>query len=507
MIYVFSTPVESFEIGMAYTVLNSETEEFFTLYFTRLPLSYIETEEEIEDEPSKLGYLKIVESNGTVTENIIGVEYRGTSTQLYPKKSLKVEFWADETGEETVDVKVLSLRSDDDVNLQAMYVEPLFFLGKTNFEIWKSFHTIYYKDQEPNAYSGIDMEYTEMFINGSYCGVYAYCERMDRKQLKLKKHNGQIRGELYKGDAYGPITLFQFLPEYDNTSTLWGGYEYRHPKEEINWANLYDFADFVINSPDEEFYANYAQKMHVPTMVDYFVFMNVLRAVDNFANNTYLARYKEGEPYFYAPWDLDNSYGNGWDLSYDPNFRGVLYGNDMYVRMARDCSEGGFSDQVKARWNETKNTVFSKEAIMNMFMENYNYLKSNGVYERDYIAWSNDNALNEEFLDLMSDWIENRWLELDYQFNRDCLPLDLPEFLFSSIEVYPNPAKNFFYITGDGLKGASLAVYDFSGKKLLNKKLNGTEEKIYLPVLSNGVYAVRIETFQGVFFKKLIVRN
>lgn len=492
---------------MAYTVLNSETEEFFTLYFTRLPLSYIETEEEIEDEPSKLGYLKIVESNGTVTENIIGVEYRGTSTQLYPKKSLKVEFWADETGEETVDVKVLSLRSDDDVNLQAMYVEPLFFLGKTNFEIWKSFHTIYYKDQEPNAYSGIDMEYTEMFINGSYCGVYAYCERMDRKQLKLKKHNGQIRGELYKGDAYGPITLFQFLPEYDNTSTLWGGYEYRHPKEEINWANLYDFADFVINSPDEEFYANYAQKMHVPTMVDYFVFMNVLRAVDNFANNTYLARYKEGEPYFYAPWDLDNSYGNGWDLSYDPNFRGVLYGNDMYVRMARDCSEGGFSDQVKARWNETKNTVFSKEAIMNMFMENYNYLKSNGVYERDYIAWSNDNALNEEFLDLMSDWIENRWLELDYQFNRDCLPLDLPEFLFSSIEVYPNPAKNFFYITGDGLKGASLAVYDFSGKKLLNKKLNGTEEKIYLPVLSNGVYAVRIETFQGVFFKKLIVRN
>ena len=75
----------------------------------------------------------------------------------------------------------------------------------------------------------MSQENVELVINNEYRGVYTLSERVDRKQLKLRKYeNGSIRGELYKGVGWGASTNTS-LPEYDNKKILWGGQENKYP--------------------------------------------------------------------------------------------------------------------------------------------------------------------------------------------------------------------------------------------------------------------------------------
>src|SRR5690606_26300399 len=363
--YTFSVPVQTIEVGMPYSVIHSGNEQTYTLYFTELPLVYINTPYTIVDSPKVWASFRLTENNGNSISSDIGIEYRGGFSQTLLKKSMEIEFWEDNTGEETVDYSLLGMRSDDDWNLQAMYNEPLRFLSKTNNDLWRLFHTVYYIDEEPEAVNGIKMTYSELFINGEYRGVYAVSEKIDRKQLKLKNHNGSIRGELYKGDTWG-ATTFTSLPPYDNTSDYWGGWEYKHPEEEINWSNLYDFTNFVINGNDIDFYAQYQDKLQVDNMVDYFIFLNVLRATDNTGKNLYLAKYTTNEPYFYVPWDLDGTFGIIWDGSQENITTGLLT-NGLYNRLWTDCQNNGFREKLQARWNSVKQTIFNHDFLMNMF--------------------------------------------------------------------------------------------------------------------------------------------
>src|SRR5690606_26557681 len=104
---------------------------------------------------------------------------------------------------------------------------------------------------EPNAVTGVAMEYAELFVNGSYQGIYALSERIDRKQLKLKKYNGSIRGQLYQGVSWGAPT-FSFAPPYNDSLRSWSGFEYKYPTEVTEWFFLHEFVDFVINAPEGE---------------------------------------------------------------------------------------------------------------------------------------------------------------------------------------------------------------------------------------------------------------
>ena len=100
----------------------------------------------------------------------------------------------------TRDVSLLGMRDDDDWNLQAMFNEPLRIRNRSCFEIWDNIYTLPYKEEEPDAVAGIKMKYSDLFLNNEYLGIFAVGERIDRKQLKLKKYkDGSIRGELYKG--------------------------------------------------------------------------------------------------------------------------------------------------------------------------------------------------------------------------------------------------------------------------------------------------------------------
>lgn len=504
--YNFEVAYQTIEVGIPYKIINTSDNKVYQLYFTELPLINITTNGIIVDEPDVSGKFKLVDTDNNVLISNIGIQYRGGFSQSLPKKSLEVNFWTDETGNEKHDVSLLGLHSDDGFNLQAMYNEALRFHSKTNNDLWKLIHKPYYINKESEAVSGIEMKYAELFLNGQYRGIYCVGEKVNRKLLKLKKYNQGIKGELYKGDDWGESVLFNSLLPYNNSSLRWGGFEYKHPKDLTDWTNLANLVDFVVNETDSNFFNEYKSKFNIDNAVDYFIFLNLIRATDNKGKNLYVAKYNTNEPYFYVPWDLDGTFGTIWNGQHQ-NITNDLQKNGFYNRLLQDCSTDGFREKLELRWTELRGTLLQHSNLMNMLVGNYNTLNRNGVYERESIAWP-DFSPDAGEIDYISDWLTNRLSYLDSEFSKDCINLDTETFnKLSQTILYPNPTSDIINISFVESDDYQVYVYDNSGKLLLKSNSKDIQDKISLKHLSNGVYYIKIVDSQNKIIIKRILKE
>ena len=471
--------------------------ETYKLFRTAMPIITIATDGPIVNSPAVHGTISVADTDGNVIEMHAGFKIRGTSSQQYDKKSYRVELWADATGSTMMDTTFLGLRSDDDWNLEALWAQPLRLRDKVANELWMEMHQLYYQELEPDARSGVRMEYADVFVNGSYVGIYALSERMDRKQLELKKFNGENRGLLYKGNGSGAPT-FESLPAYDNTLGTWDNYEWVYPNEaeaSYDWSHLYSFTNFVMNASDNVFYAQYSAQFDKGNAIDYYLFINVLQAMDNMGRNLFLARYKKTGPYFYLPWDLDAVWGLDTDGKPTNNANGLM-SNGFYDRLIHDCTNNGFVASAQTRYNALRNTVLTKEHIMQLVQNQYNALLENGAYDREHEAWP-DFTLDESQLTYMSNWLEARFNYLDAEINAACgtwgiedpEPVERPT---QTVEVFPNPAKDRINIHFAEACEASVRLYDMTGRLVYSNATSSNTFVIPTQGLSKGIYTLLI---------------
>jgi hypothetical protein len=502
----FLAPVTNLEFGQDYSVFIPSLNTRFALYFTQLPIISIATNNTIVDEPDVLATFKMIESDQHYLESYIGIQIRGGWTQTLPKKSMEIEFWTDTTGNETQDFSLLGMVNDDDWNLQAMFNEPLRIRSKTNNDLWRMINKLHYQDEEPEAINGIRMKYVELFINNEYRGLYCLGEKVNRKQLKLKKHNGNIRGELYKGIAWGAST-FTSAPPFDNNFLEWSGFEYKHPEEEIDWTNLYELVDFVINASNQDFYEGYKNEFELNNLVDYYIFLNLLRATDNTGKNIYIAKYTFDAPYFYVPWDLDGTFGTIWDGS-NENITNDLLSNGFYDRLNHDCAPDGFRERLKNKWLALRSNGITQDSLMSLFTLNHDYLKANGIYDREQLAWK-EYVYQDTDLDYMSNWITNRLAYLDVKFTEECKPSSTNE---TSVEpkhfiLYPNPTSDLIYLKSSQIEEYNASVYNNLGQLVLYKTFHSTKNSISLKNLQQGIYHVKLEHSKGSEIHRIILRE
>lgn len=500
--YFFKHSLSTVEIGVPYEVANLN-ETSYTLYFTQLPLVNISTPHVIVDEPRVFAEFILSEPNGNITHSNIGIEYRGGWSQTFPKKSLRIEFWKDINGQETRDVSLLGMRNDDDWNLQALFNEPLRIRSKTSNELWKKVHTLYYHEQESDAVNGIQMEYVELFIKGEYRGVYALSERVDRKQLQLKKYDYEMRGELYKAVNWGVPTLTS-LPDFTNSELYWDGFEYKYPEEETDWINLYGFVDFVVNEKNHYFFSVYPTIFEINNAVDYFIFLNLLRANDNRGKNIYIARYDQGEPYFYVPWDLDGVFGTMWRGDKDNKTNDIL-SNGLYDRLIQDCNEKGFHSGLTTRWNNLRKNEISHQNIMDMFLKNFNFLYENGVYERETKAWG-EYYMDENQLVYISEWLTARLTFLDEEFNKPCVPHDNSGDEDEFFAIFPNPATDYLHVDiKAGIIPFELKIFNSLGQIVFSETLKKKSQTLHLSHFQSGMYYVMVQNQNFSKTHKLVV--
>lgn len=485
--------------GMKPTKESMEVKgETYTYYRSEMPLITITTDGPIVNSPAVHGLINVTDADGNVITMHAGFKIRGTSSQQYDKKSYRVELWADETGAEMADTTFLGLRSDDDWNLEAMWAQPLRLRDKVANELWMEMYRLPYAENEPDARPGIRMVYADLFINDEYLGVYALTERMDRKQLGLRKYNGDIRGALYKGNGPGAPT-FDSLPMYDNTQDTWDNYEWVYPNESdtaIDWNHLYSFTNFVMNASDNVFYSQYAAQFDKDNAIDYYLFINSVMAMDNMGRNLFVARYKKSSTYMYLPWDLDAIWGLDTDGNKTYNTAG-LKTNGFFDRLMQDCNDYGFVATAQTRYNALRNDILTTEHIMEMVQNQYDALVESGAYEREHEAWP-EYTVNEGQLDYMRDWLDDRFNYLDWVINAGCgtwgteapeapEPVEGPNQI---VEVFPNPAKGRINVCFSESCEASVRLYDMTGRLVYSNASNTQAFVISTQGLSQGVYTL-----------------
>ena len=462
-----------------------------------MPTVTIVTDGPIVNTPAVHGTITVDDHQGTVIQMHAGFKIRGTSSQQYDKKSYRVELWSDETGSEMADTTFLGLRSDDDWNLEALWAQPLRLRDKVANELWMEMYQLPYLENEPTALPGIRMEYVDLYVNDDFMGVYALTERMDRKQLGLRKYNGNIRGLLFKGNGAGAPT-FDTLPGYDNALDTWDNYEWVYPNESdtiYDWSSLYNFTNFVMNASVVAFYSQYSTMFDVDNAVDYFIFINVLKAMDNMGRNLFVARYKKTSTFFYAPWDLDAIWGLDLDGQQTVDAKGIL-SNGFFDRLMDDCSENGFANKTRNRYNTLRETVLNREHIMELVRNQYQALVECGAYDHEHEAWP-EYTVDESLLDAMSDWLDARFAYLDVELNAACGTWDIVEVEQEFAEVFPNPAQDLVNIRFAEPTDACIRMYDMTGRLVYAS--NTVDQAVTFSVkgLGGGIYVI-VTTANGI---------
>lgn len=488
--------------------------EDFTLYFSPLPLLNIRSFEEIETYSDELvpGKFEMSDTTGFTYASYIGVKVRGASSRNYPKKSYQLRMWTDSASYETKDETFFNMRNDDKWLLLAMWNEKVRLNNPFSHDLWLRIHQLYYAEKEAKANSAIRTKYVEVFLDGNYNGVYAFSENMDRKQLALKKtKDGAVRGELYKGKEWGHgLVIFNMegVPPFDENDLFWDGQEMKYPKDiPADWSMLHDFAYFVDESSDNDFRDKIFQKFHRENAMDYFIFLNLVHANDNTGKNIFLAKYDAGEPYFYAPWDLDGTLGFDYNGDkWNDNYERIL-SNRFYDRLEA-LSPDNYLNDLSARWSSLRENVLDNEALKSRIDSLSNYLQTTGAYEREQLSWQEESNLQPEDVDYIKEWIDNRINFLDQYF--------------ADLETYtPKPGQmdeqpvSVFYSRGKfrvlfekalGNSKLEYRLYTVFGQQIDSGEITQFHNEIDASRCSPGIYLIHFyDLNRGVRFSEKVV--
>ncbi len=423
-----SSKITGFRFGKAFKVLDSisllsysktykiaRKGKVYSLYITDLPLVKMKVKGPINENAKVLGRYEYFDTDNYIKSSV-GIEFRGNLSLTYPKKTYDLEFWADSIKDKSRDIKFKNLRDDDDWILDGLYNEPLRIRSFMATTLWTAIHEPGYQSAEPEAKSGIDAIFVEVFKNKRYQGLHTLSESVDRKLLNLKRNDdGIIKGELFKASSYDGAPAFTKAPKFNNLFPHWGGFEMVFPivDYESHWGNLAQFVDLVVNGTDTEFERLISEKIDMANSIDYFLFVNLLRATDNLGKNYYLARYDKDGPYFFVPWDLDGVMGIIQDGKRIATTNDIL-SNGLFNRLLKVNPEE-YKSKLKSRWVTLRQSEFSSENLLGTIRMLFSQLRTRKLYEREYLIWSGKRSVEEdyEYLEL---WLKNRLTFLDAHF-------------------------------------------------------------------------------------------
>ncbi|MBQ2122706.1 MAG: CotH kinase family protein [Bacteroidaceae bacterium] len=403
------------------------------------------------------GSLRVTQPNllGYDSLYVAAFKYRGASAQNYPKKSYAIKM-KEADGVTSRDVEFLGLRDDNNWILDAMAVDRACMRNRVSTDLWNDFATApYYKrdGREPKARHGTRGEFAEVYLNGKYHGIYCLTEKMDRKQLKLKKleqptgGKAIMHGTLYKssqwsyevfmgheqGQKYFPMTSPQ---SYDNNlkRETWANYEIKYPdyeEEPIDWAPLWNAIDVVASYEDSQFSGYVTEFFDMKNVVDYYLFIELMLATDNHGKNMFFYNYDQQattsrRKIGLAPWDLDGTWGRRWDGSSSicrPNqdFTTFLWayehGTLTLFHRLQEIEYMNWEEQLAKRYAELRETYFTEESLHNRFETYATLFEASGADAREAECWDKLNHSNiRGDVDYIKNWITARLAFLDEQY-------------------------------------------------------------------------------------------
>jgi len=467
-----------------------------------------------------LGRIKVTEPTSVSPSEMLlsAIKLRGDYASRVDKKSYAIKL-KDTDGETALNRSFYGLRSDNNWILDAMFIDPGRMRNRVSTDLWNDFSTRpYYAVNEPDMVNGTRGSFVELFINDSYNGLYCMTEKIDRKQLNLKKLKYSTdsstviqRGALYKADNWSigtqlgnPVTWgTNILPDYDNKSEVWTAFNVKYPDfgdgEPVEWKPVYNAVNISYwKTGDDVFKSKVSTYFDLPVFVDYYLFLDLMLATDNHGKNYYLSVYDQtiSPKVCLTPWDLDGVWGRRWDgSSYltraDQSFETYTkynepQQNNLYLRLMASNTES-FNDKLKSRYKELRGTYFSYNNLMARFQKYCGLFNKSGAAKRESSRWSiQDINLEMTFL---SNWITSRLNYLDLQYLK-VKYTDVADIVQPSIRFSPNPVSDQLTMY-DMKAGDIVQIYSIQGTELFRTICDGNSTVINMSIYTPGIYFIK----------------
>lgn len=472
------------------------------LIFTssNLPIVVINTNgQNIQDDPRIVCDMGIIFNGVGLMNNItdpyneysgkISIEYRGSSSQSFPKKAYALET-QDSLGNNN-NVSILGLPKENDWILYAPYTDKSLMRNVLTFDIGRKM----------GRYTS-RTRYVELFVNGDYRGVYVFMEKLKRDKnriniakLDLDDNAGDslTGGYIIKVDKYTGTGGDDWLSDFSN---IGGGdlyIQYHYPEASIMSQTQKDFIESYVDSFEYALmssyfsdpsigYANYAD---VNSFIDFYIINELAKDIDAYRLSTYMYkdRRDNGGKLTMGPyWDFNLAFGNadycdggdptGWEVN-------TSCGDNNPFWFERLLDDTTYQNSLKCRWEYLRENTLHKDSLY-MFID-YTVLYLNDAQQRNFqrwdilgnYVWPNyfiGNTYAEE-VQFLKTWISSRLSWIDQNIPGNCItPPHVSVNNFSNNsrllkivdalgrEVIPSSNTPLFYIYEDGTVQKKLFV-------------------------------------------------
>ena len=407
---------------------------------SNLPIVKLYSEEAIPDDPRIVIDMEIinnVDSTNHVNdppneyEGKISIEIRGSSSQMFAKKSYALET-QDSLGENN-NVSLLGMPIENDWILHGPYTD------KTLMRNSIVFHLGQYVDRyTPRS------RYCELFINDDYRGVYMLMENIKRDENRVDIAN------LLPTDTIGDELTGGYILKIDKLtgdfeggwvspySTVGGeelyiqfhkpeGYELHESQIEYIENHISEFEDALASENFTDYELGYNNYIDIHSFIDLYLINELSKNIDGYRLSTYFYKQKDsngGEIVMGPWWDYNLSIGNA-NYCGGSNTEGFEVdtecGNANPFWFDRLLEDPNYSNLTRCVWEDYRANEWSNESIHSLIDSLETLLGDASV--RDHVRWPRlgqyiwPNAFvgdtYEEEIGFMRDWIDGRldWLD------------------------------------------------------------------------------------------------
>ena len=430
---------------------NATLDDSSCVYFTQsnLPLVLITTAQAIMDDPRILGNMKVLNDPSGVNElsddptdydGLISIEIRGSSSQMFPKKSYALET-QDADGENN-NVSLLGMPEENDWILYGPYTDKSLMRNAVVFEL----------GEKLNRYT-TRRRYCEVFINNDYQGVYMLMENIKRDANRVdiaKLLPEDIEGDELTGGYILKVDKFtgDFEGGWNSPYPTVGGEEHfiqfhkpeaddlNAPQMEYIEGHITAFEDALAGPDFADPVLGYKPFVDMNSFVDLYLINELSKNIDGYRLSTYFYKQKDsnGGKIVMGPWwDYNLALGNV-DYCEGANTEGFEVDTDCgnanpfwWERMLEDPA---YRDLTRCLWDDYRSAAWSNESIHSTIDSLAALLEE--AHVRDFARWPRlgeyvwPNAFigqtYEEELEYMRDWIDDRLAWLDANISGECTP-------------------------------------------------------------------------------------
>ena len=401
----------------------------------------------IVDEP-KINAELIVSENNIESDYKIGIEIRGSSSQICPKKSYGLETRSSDWSED-LDVSLGGFPEEEDWILNGPYSDKSLIRNKLTFDLSNSI-----------GYKASRVKFYNLFINNDYKGLYVLMEKIKRDQnrvditeLEGDNVNGGyiIKIDKPTGDGGGCNTCydnsFSFRSSFDKNGNISGDspiyFIYHYPKPEDIFNNQKNYISSIINDfesvlSSENFddpESGYRSLIDIDSFIDFFIMNEITKNIDGYRLSTYINVDIDKKIKMGPIWDFNLAFGNadycdaantqGWVYNFNSICPGDIWQVPFWWRRLMESVY--FKERLKEKWQLYRSNNLSNaniEAQINSYVE---YLNTNNAVSENFYKWPVLSkyvwpnyfigATYESEINYLKGWINQRLNWLDGQIN------------------------------------------------------------------------------------------